>query len=437
MNTKKFNPLFNFYNFRRNLRTLTILVLIFFCVSTFGNVYASELHEKLKYRDAATVINYYSNSDTIFTIDDSRQLKSFSTDEDQYTLYSLKPYGYAILFNDNNSLMEACYQEGDTSPITFSDSLTYYYAGPMSYFLRDGDNFVDITNKHILTEDDISVIQAAEGRVVALERANAVTSADLRSSTVNYNVNQSYFQNLLNFGNNANGTCTVIAISILLRYYDYFINDNYVSTIYQNGTGTTEGFHQHLNSFIFDPGETAHALKIRDVGPNINEYLGTRGVNTFFDSDFAAFSNTNRIVDAIISILAANKPVVASMSTYHGGTWDHTVVVYGVTYNSSDKYGTAAYHIHTGWPGSPEFPRLATVSASWFYEYGSLECAYANHQYTNYAQYTHSHHLVMCDCAAQYTQAHSFIQTALGNKCTKCYYIDNSSAIMAELNETQ
>lgn len=426
------NPV-NCYDSLRNIRILTMLILICFVFSTISNVHALEFLQKHSNTDPITVINAYSDSDIIFSVDSSKQLRSISTNENEYTLYSLKPYGYAILFNENNNLMEACYQEGVTAPINLSDSFAYYYAGPTAFLLADDDNFVDISTNRTLTEAEIGAIKQVESNVITFERNISKNVTDFRSSTITHNVNQGYFENLVDFGNNVNGTCTVLAISILLRYYDYFINDNYVHIKHHQGTGTSDSFHQELIDLVYDPDEDDFGLYISGAVNAIDEYLGMRGINAYLDNDSTISLNTNRIVDAVISLLSANKPVVASMSTYNGGSFDHTVVVYGVTYNTTDKYGSAVYRMHTGWHGnSTTQPRILTASASWFYQYGSLECYYIDHQYTNYHEFTNSQHRSVCDCSAEILQAHSMTQTINGRKCTLCGYQEGNSIMSIE-----
>ena len=64
-----------------------------------------------------TVINARStDKDVSFTVASSVKLKSFATGDFEYTMYTLSPYGYAILYDETAELMEAVFAEDAIAP---------------------------------------------------------------------------------------------------------------------------------------------------------------------------------------------------------------------------------------------------------------------------------------------------------------------------------
>ena len=117
-------------------RRLSIFLLIcMVAISSFSVSADSLLYESpaSNYPAINAIVNKYATSDTVFTVSGHKALKSLSTDEADYTLYSLYPYGFAIFLNETNSMMEACYQENVTLPVSM-DSTVAYYGGPMNYY---------------------------------------------------------------------------------------------------------------------------------------------------------------------------------------------------------------------------------------------------------------------------------------------------------------
>jgi hypothetical protein len=94
------------------LRTLLALLLLLslFLVSVSALPAVVSGSETAGTVDA--VINAASTESAIrFSADRAVRLKSFSTGGYAYTMYTLLPYGYAILCDETGALMEACYEE--------------------------------------------------------------------------------------------------------------------------------------------------------------------------------------------------------------------------------------------------------------------------------------------------------------------------------------
>lgn len=359
---------------------------------------------------AEQVINFYASQyNTTYTIRDSMALKSLSGGDDAYTLYTLDPYGYAILLSETNSLMEACFVKDSSSPIDVTSRQPVYYGGPNDFFIKSGDSFSHINENYSIVLTDIDLAKSPEAVVRSAELAYASQPEErsLRSGTqVTQSVSPSYFSNLSQFGSNTNGTCTVLATSILLRYYDFWFSENYVASMYHNGPGATQAFHELLNIYVYGTTTPSNGAKyIRNVAGPINNYLDNNGVTSVFDYDYFLL-NTAGLTNAIISKLQAKKPVVASMEKLRGAEYNHTVVVYSVTYDSANPTGTAVYTAHMGWQGSNNYATL--LNCGWFYEYGFIDCGLSSHSCTsNWSYETYLQCVGYCDCGQKISKFHN------------------------------
>ena len=358
------------------------------------------------------VINAYSNKEIVYSISAQKSLKSLSSGEYEYTLYALSPYGYAILYDATGNLLEACYAEGAEAPIDVTSSVVYYYGGPFVYCTYEDGIFTNSYDGEVLTEDILSEASSVEASVKAVQNTVSARSASNRASTIStrslttYSVQPSYFANLTrHFGINENGTCTVLAASILFGYYDNYVNDNFVASEYENGVGTTRFFHELLNDYVYGFSEEG-GIFITDALDGLNNYLYTRDVCAHMNSERASQSDA---ISQIIISLQQGDPVIASMGTTYDADWDHTVVIYSASFYQSDPIGTACFTMHMGWHNSSEVESETefVASASWFYECGYLD-VYEGHNYGPYV-YTSSHRKKTCsNCDHIVTESHTY-----------------------------
>ncbi|MBQ6997532.1 MAG: hypothetical protein IJN60_04065 [Oscillospiraceae bacterium] len=321
------------------------------------------------------IINRYSfDEDNEYTIVDSIPMRSFVDDSEQYTLYLLAPYGYAILYNETNGFMEGCYSE-NTFVEQMEDQTTYYYGGPGNYYTYNGEHYCSLISGDVLESTAIQSLANAEEIVRANEDATQDTTAISPRGLI-YNdrevvVAESYFSNLVKYGENVDGTCTVLAIAILLGYYDEFVDDDYVLDRYRDGNGTNEDFHQTLINFVYED-DAPGGLYIRDALDGINWYLDFYDISSRL---YALYGSPGRVANKIVSMLESGYPVVASMGTGYGGPYNHTAVVYGAIYNTTTSVlASGVYQVHMGW--GEEYGasgRSFSARATWFYECGYIQ----------------------------------------------------------------
>ena len=334
------------------------------------------------------LLNLYSNSKIVYTISDSKQLGSLTIAEG-YTFYELSPFGYAIVANSNQTLMEVCYDDCDLPFLTGNDNSLYYYIGPSSFALKEQGSYIDVETNIRLSQHDINYITTVETEIVSFATPSQNNNWNSRAAINNriiQNVEFDYFSNLSSLGNNVYGTCTVVAIAMLLGYYDVFVNDDCVDDYYMNASstpeGTTDEFHQLLCDYVY--GENAlGGIQIYDAAPAINDYLSDQGISVAFVSPRRHNVATTRT--SVINLIDQGKPVVASMHSSSGATMTHSVVVYGYIYTVNDgtepvlPFATttaipenAMYRVHKGYIGSSSHYNQL-YSSSWFEVYGYID----------------------------------------------------------------
>lgn len=439
-------------HFRSTICIFLIVCMLIFNGFTFQTNIYDRLPSDVDHDSIADTINNYASKEVVYEISYQRNLKNLSDSGDVYTLYILKPYGYAIFLKNTNCMMEACLQPDAKIPIDESKSIDYYYSGPGHYYFKDSGTYRHVTSGYSLSSEMVDDLCDIEARALSsvisnleLQSSKSINAPDQNDICttetpvqVSEYVGRSYFQNLRNFGNNTNGTCTIIAIAMLLGYYDYYINDSYVPTAYEQGDGTNDAFHLYLNNLVYGTQTPSGGIYIRNTTQAINNYLDSKGLTTEFN-DEQHLVNYRNLANNIILYIKNDMPVIASMETIRGASWDHTVLIYGVTYNTDDPAGTAIYTAHTGWWPNSTAGTSYLLNASWFYECGYLECGLYRHgQGLIWNDVDANYHEITCHCGIYQKERHASHVDPLTGYCTKCGRKFNSvpeiNSTMAELN---
>lgn len=331
-------------------------------------------------QSAEQVINQYSsNKEVKYTISSQKTVLGISGDS-TYTIYELKPYGFAILLDETNGLMEACYAENAVIPIDVKSNDQYYYGGPGVYCVRENGSLLNTFNGEILDSEHVSYCaqlesSASQYELRRLDKAESkIGKTNSRSNLVVHSVAFDYFMDLKEYGENLHGTCTVVAAAMLLGYYDNFIDEDFVPIQYEDGNGTTEAFHQLLNLYVYGTSPLG-GIFIRDAVPGINAYLTNQMVLATMESEYTSQASA---INCIINNLAAGSPVIGSMDEVFGAENNHTALIYGVHYYNSDPINTATLTVHMGWGNTgPGYViggyNVYSASAGWFYECGYLQ----------------------------------------------------------------
>ena len=136
-------------------KSLSVIVIFLYLLLLYPSNASTNISEKIINAHSLIANEYSTHPETEYSIIKSKQLKSFNSNS-TYTLYTLHPYGYMILFDRTNSLMEACYDAGIEPPISVDDNNTYYYAGPGNYYQFNNEKFVNVENNKYLLQNQIN-----------------------------------------------------------------------------------------------------------------------------------------------------------------------------------------------------------------------------------------------------------------------------------------
>ncbi len=312
---------------------------------------------------AREYIEYYAKDidekDRKYSVEETVRLESF-TGEKSYLLYTLSPAGYAV-YDEISGVVEEM-MLGTESPYKDAGVGTPYYGGPMNHILKTEDAYVLISEDHKLTEEDIEEVTKLEQHTVA-NRQNTVKGIP-ESTEYYYMDSGSYFSSCMGnfFGDNQNGTCTQVACTVMLGFYDWYVNDLFVPNAYeaQNGNyhGTNEYLHSYLQTFM-----GSGACGLADATTGLNSYFSA----IFFPTPtaYCDIGNHNTVYTRTMNRIYNNRPtVIAMFEAYHPDCYmNHSVVAYGIR---EELYGmmmtSAAYFVHNGWQSDP----LGVYAWDWF-----------------------------------------------------------------------
>lgn len=378
------------------------------------------------YMEVESVINRYRTEEINFTIENAIPLYNFNNFP-AFTLYELAPYGYAILLNLDHSMMEACYSDSEIGTALMNTTETIYYGGPNNYLMQNGEDYYHLISGKLISASNVAVISNQMNTIVTnrellLQQAAANVLPNVFvdpnppinfGETVTESVAYSYFSTLTEYGLNEYETCTVIALCMLLGYYDYYVNDDYVMNSHENGKGTNNDFHYVLNNYIFGadgPGR----IFIRNTKEAINEYLNDMGFHTELNSNYSA---QPAVTNTIINKLTEGHPVIGSLiwTNDEGKLSNHSVLIYKVVYDSTDPANSAVVTVNMGWQN------LNTAAYVWnaafFYECGYL--VNTNHQFSDWIDTGNFHTRTCTSCTESQQEAHSMLPQ---NGITYCPY---------------
>lgn len=401
-------------------------ILLFTCLLLPCGTYASatEMTENTSYSATETINLYKGNRETIYTIQSTVPLLGLSQDS-TYTLYLLNPYGYVILLDETLSFMEGCYSEDICLDIFRTTQSPIYYGGPGVYCVVEGNNYYNLATNSYLSSEEVDTITTIESQVsnslayqfggASPQTASVVTATSGTSTT--YSVAYDYFSSHTAFGYNVYGTCTVIAAQMLLNYYDNYVNDAFIPTNMESGNGSSHAFHDHLNSYVYGSEEWG-GIHIHDAAPGINEYLLDEGLHYGIETIYLP---QETVLSKIVSTLQGGKPIIASMGRSFGARWDHSVLIYSVTYKTEAPTLDAVYTMNMGWRGFLFRRTEYKASASWFYACGYMEDYSRTHVVAPWTERDACYHMREClSCDYYELSMHSDSWDSRENRCMKC-----------------
>ncbi len=413
-------------------KIISVLVfLIFIC--SFYNVYAYSLEEYCEFS---------KNKKILF----DKPLYDLSSNS--FKLYELES-GYAIygLKENYEFFLEGSYQ--NNSPYFEYREEELIYLGVGEYYLKRGNKVINILdNKKELLIQDISY-DVFENYNISLQSDSFPNPDVTTKNPEDFTVINSYkyFQKLKTFPYNSKGECGIIALSILLGYYDTFWNDEFIkpgfcydaSNKYNSTISLMLGKTMEINSPLSDYGldswedmpGTSYGLRDYLLDKYNHQYMGGGdiwGGNPMADEELKAtiydYIDDNCSIRPHVSVSSGSLffthagpkrcinegyPTCLVLTSYSYGNGEkggkpHVVVAYG--------YKDDKFLVHMGWdPGTLSYSSIV-LSDLTIYGYYCLK-------YTG--PHIHSKNMkikygndIMFACACGYTyndHAHNFIYT--------------------------
>ncbi len=347
-------------------KTLAILLSMIICVVMQIPSYADNTHTdsaEIRYmkNNVLETVNSLSNSKQIqYKIINTYYLKSLSGG-DGYTFFELYPSGFAICDNYSGEIEELS-PVSERLPYNFSENAEYYFAGPMNYCVRTNDKIYDIETGYCYTDEDIDQIATLEQEIKSLRSSiKGVEPPDPLTEDYYYMLSYAYFDAPLNiFGNNTSGTCVQLACAILLGYYDNYVNGSFITNPnYVYGNGTTEAFHQHLQSWM-----GTGSISFSNAKTGLESYLAS----IYFTTPTVTICSTGylNVLSVVSERISHDRPAVIGMNQSYNASapYDHACVVYGYIHSYTSTSSMYFYTVHTGWHPSP----LEVWNYYWFGE---------------------------------------------------------------------
>lgn len=311
-----------------------------------------------------------------------------------YTLAEYSPTGYMI-FNDEAALMM---EKAENSPSPYAGlTNNLYYAGPTHYYVYNmvSDQYTHIISETVMTSDEVS--ERTKICSNAQIEMNQIADVELKSYIENGTVstmsiqplssdgytyidgNEDFFKNLTTHElmgyyetDSGDGCCAYVAAGIVLLYYDYFHNDDFIDDeTYLNDDGDAfvgETFAKHLYIDI-GKGKLSYgnAINATEAAKVMQKYLSVdRSITmTYWSASMPSKAN-------VVAQLKLNRPVIYCDRWNNpkpvGGTVDHAIVVYG--YDSSNNlvahFGWTNYtHVECSSPALALFVSSASAIASY------------------------------------------------------------------------
>ncbi len=258
-----------------------------------------------------------------------------------YLYFDFGEEGYIVYDIRNLLIAEASAVKNNVYNNLISSKI--YYNGPLSYYTKKNDQFVDLyTNKSIMVSEAVPV-QINHDRINN-GSLNLGGNASVRAQT-DYQVTIN--GNLPNYSYNPNGICGSTAAAMWFSYMDIYVDDNYVSDqlVTTDGMALIQDLVPYIDGVI--PGSNTD-----DLRNGMQEYIDARNITKTMNS--CTWDNT--IFKARI---AASRPVIIDLDsdpTYY----EHWVVAYGYYVRKdpsisyllvNDGHGNTGIHINLSYVG--------------------------------------------------------------------------------------
>lgn len=156
----------------------------------------------------------------------------------RYVLYELSPIGYMIYDETIQDFSEFSFS--GVSPYKYFDvdDKEKIYLCPQEYLVKEGNDYIDIHSKEKYSFDEVRAKEIAIDEMIQDDLLNDTSNDDSNATLI---PRHSYFENLMRYPENINGSCAWTSLSMLLGYFDIFYNGDTVEDKYFEATQFSNG----------------------------------------------------------------------------------------------------------------------------------------------------------------------------------------------------
>lgn len=222
-------------------------------------------------------------------------------DEIGYLYYNYGNEGYLIYELESNLIVEVGHSQNN---YILSGTEIYYYNGPLSYYQKVENGFLNLKTNQVVPMEDATISKA--------NPTNLPTTYAVVPTIETVTVQNTRF--LPTYDDNDRGICGSIAAAIWLMYMDKQVNGNYVKSSLEDEAKLIANLEPRIEGMI--PGST-----LKDLKAGLQEYLNDTGVShTIYGVAWNSSTYMNKI--------NSNRPLIIGLDSDpdYGNHW---VVGYG------------------------------------------------------------------------------------------------------------
>lgn len=303
----------------RKLVTLIIAFAMLCSISTMNIAYASEYPD---ISSSTVVQTLLEEIDEIGDYSSTKVLKD-ADGKERFCYLPFETGGYLIYDSKLNIIHEYSRKNGNA---IVEESPELYYLGALRYFQKVGEKYVELpTGDTIVSADFTNLADGIDRSVASKMRMRSNARVVNRSNTINGTVP--------NYRHNPDGICGSTASAMMLRWYDIYVNQNYVPSSLESSDGVV--LIDHLRGYI--EGNTSGST-VGEVYGGIVAYCADQGVG--YDGSYDVV-NVSYVVGRVDTY---GTPFVLGLHN-HPKYKNHWVTGYGYSLRSSGDFAI----VNDGW----------------------------------------------------------------------------------------
>lgn len=213
--------------------------------------------------DDSIILSFSKNLNKKLLFQSQKKLKN-SEGNERYLYIPFSDNGYLIFDLKLNIISEF---STSSNNYYIDNNTDVYYLGALSYFVKNNKNYVNIQNK-----DDVILSDDYKSAEKVIDE-NIKNKLNQKNKLPLVNDSQYISGSLPNYSYNPDGICGTTSAAMLLKWYDKYVNSNYVpSNLENNQTSFIEYLRSYVDGSV--PGTVT-----TDVYSGIISYCSSRGIS--------------------------------------------------------------------------------------------------------------------------------------------------------------